>query len=283
MYGLLDGRLVADSIIRSLHIPNGAKMAIVLVGDDPASHVYVRNKIRVAESLGVFVDLHKCDSDITEDELISLVDRLNNDDINGIIVQLPLPKHINASKVLNRVNPSKDIDGLHPYNYGRLILDDDLDHMMVPATPLGIYLLLKHYDVDTCGKQCVIVGRGLTVGTPLGVLLSKNVQYGNMTVTLCHSKTSDLKDNTLLADVLVVATGVPYLITADMVKPGVVVIDVGISRVPDNTKKSGVRIVGDVDFENVKGGCSYITPVPGGVGPMTIAALMSNLCKACSI
>ena len=255
-------------------------MAIVLVGDDPASHIYVRNKIKKDEQLGIKCDLYELDKAVSESDLLSLIDKLNNDETNGIVVQLPLPKHLDAEKIIKHINPLKDIDGLHPLNYGNLILKNDLEKMLIPATPLGIYSMLDYYDIDTCGKNCVIIGRGLTVGTPLSILLSKNIKRGNCSVTLCHSKTKNLLQYTSKADILISAVGVPSFIKENMVKEGAVVIDVGISRVEDKSKKNGERVIGDVDFENVKNKCSFITPVPGGVGPMTIAGLILNLMKA---
>ena len=282
MYQLLDGKHVSEEIRKSLCTNLKIKMAIVLIGDDIPSQIYVNNKIKTAESMGISVNLHKY-NDIHENDLLLLIDDLNNSDVNGIIVQLPLPRHINAQRILKHINPIKDIDGLHPYNYGQLILNDSLDKMLIPATPFGIYLLLEHYKIQTCGKKCTIIGRGLTVGTPLNILLSKNIQYGNMTVTLCHSKTNNLQEHTLSADILISATGISHLINENMVKKNAIVIDVGITRVKDDKKKCGTKLVGDVDYENVKNKCSYITPVPGGVGPMTIIALLSNLHKAYKI
>ena len=255
-------------------------MAIILVGDDPASHIYVRNKIKKDEQLGIKCDLYELEKNISESELLSLIDKLNNDDTTGIVVQLPLPKHLDSEKIIRHINPLKDIDGLHPLNYGNLILKNDLENMLIPATPLGVYSILDYYDIETCGKNCVIVGRGLTVGTPLSILLSKNIKRGNCTVTLCNSKTMNLSRYTSNADILISAVGKPNFIKENMVKEGAVVIDVGISRVEDKSKKNGERIVGDVDFEKVKDKCSFITPVPGGVGPMTIAGLILNLLKA---
>lgn len=274
------GKFIAEEIFKNIKIPSDIKMAIVLVGDDPASHIYVRNKIKKNEQLGIKCDLYKLSSTVSETELLSLIDKLNNGDTNGFVVQLPLPKHLNTGKIISHINPVKDIDGLHPLNYGNLVLKNDLEKMLVPATPLGIYSILDYYDIDTCGKNCVIVGRGLTVGTPLSILLSKNIKRGNCTVSLCHSKTDNLSQYTLKADILISAVGIPNFIKENMVKEGAVVVDVGISRVEDKSKKNGERVVGDVDFEHVKNKCSFITPVPGGVGPMTIAGLILNLLKA---
>ena len=280
MYQLMYGKFIAEEIFKNIKIPMDIKMAIILVGDDPASHIYVRNKIKKDEQLGIKCDLYELEKNVSEGELLSLIDKLNNDDTTGIVVQLPLPKHLNSEKIIRHINPLKDIDGLHPLNYGKLILKNDLENMLIPATPLGVYSILDYYDIDTCGKNCVIVGRGLTVGTPLSILLSKNIKRGNCTVTLCNSKTMNLSRYTSNADILISAVGKPNFIKENMVKEGAVVIDVGISRVEDKSKKNGERIVGDVDFEKVKDKCSFITPVPGGVGPMTIAGLILNLLKA---
>ena len=264
MYQLMYGKFIAEEIFKNIKIPMDIKMAIILVGDDPASHIYVRNKIKKDEQLGIKCDLYELEKNVSEKELLSLIDKLNNDDTTGIVVQLPLPKHLNSEKIIRYINPLKDIDGLHPLNYGNLILKNDLENMLIPATPLGVYS----------------IGRGLTVGTPLSILLSKNIKRGNCTVTLCNSKTMNLSRYTSNADILISAVGRPNFIKEDMVKEGAVVIDVGISRVEDKSKKNGERIVGDVDFEKVKNKCSFITPVPGGVGPMTIAGLILNLLKA---
>ena len=280
MYQLMYGNFIAEEILKNIKIPMNIKMAIILVGDDPASHIYVKNKIKKGEKLGIKCDLHELEKNVSEGEILSLIDKLNNDDTTGIVVQLPLPKHLNSEKIIKHINPLKDIDGLHPLNYGNLILRNDLENMLIPATPLGIYSILDYYDIDTCGKNCVIVGRGLTVGTPLSILLSKNIKRGNCTVTLCNSKTINLSRYTSNADILISAIGKPNFIKDSFVKEGAVVIDVGISRVEDKSKKNGERIVGDIDFEKVKNKCSFITPVPGGVGPMTIAGLFLNLLKA---
>ena len=284
---ILDGKQVAYSLRQSLAqqaqilfkeekpVPH---LAIVLVGDDPASHTYVRNKIRACQEVGFQTTLIQEAAHIEETSILDLIQKLNeNTSIHGIIVQLPLPKHINASNIIQSISPEKDVDGLHPFNYGRMAR-----HLPthIPATPLGISLLLTHYQIATKGKHCVIVGRGPTVGAPLSMLMSRNDYPGNATVTLCHSYTQELARLTQQADILVVAIGKPGLITADMVRPGAVVIDVGITRIPDNKKKLGDRLQGDVIFEEVAPVCSYITPVPGGVGPMTIAALLANTLRA---
>jgi len=284
---LLDGKKVAYSLRQSLAqqvqrllkegkpVPH---LAIVLVGDDPASHTYVRNKIKACKEVGFKTTLIQEVAHVEEARLQALVHKLNqNTAIHGIIVQLPLSKHIHTSTIIQSINPEKDVDGLHPFNYGRMAR-----HLPthLPATPLGILLLLAHYQIPTQGKHCVIVGRGPTVGAPLSILMSRNDYPGNATVTLCHSYTQALASLTQQADILVVAIGKPGFITADMVRPGAVVIDVGITRVPDANKRLGCRLQGDVLFEEVAPLCSYITPVPGGVGPMTIAALLSNTLRA---
>lgn len=254
------------------------KIAIILVGKDVPSQIYVKNKLKMASEVGIEAKLYKFDETVTEATLLELIANLNEDkNTNGMIVQLPLPKHLDRNKIINAIDVQKDIDGLHQSNYGNLVLCDDIDEMLIPATPLGITLLLQYYGIDLTGKHCVIIGRGVTVGSPLSILLSK--KKFNATCTLCHSKTQNLKSLTQQADVLISATGCPLSVTKDMVKEGAVVVDVGINRIPDTTKKSGVRLVGDVDFEKVKDKCSFITPVPGGVGPMTITALLWNSFK----
>ena len=254
------------------------KISIILVGEDVPSQIYVKNKLKAAEELGVVAQLHKFDSDVDEQTILNLIRSLNEDvTTNGMIVQLPLPAHLDKHKILNAIDPRKDIDGLHPQNYGNLVLKEDLDELLIPATPLGITLLLEFYGVNLEGKHCVILGRGPTVGKPLDLLLSK--RKFNATCTLCHTKTQNVEKYCEEADVLIAAMGVPKFVKN--VKEEAVVVDVGINRIPDATKKSGVRLVGDVDFELVKDKCSYITPVPGGVGPMTITALFWNAFKAC--
>ena len=243
-------------------------LAVILVGDDPASQVYVNNKRKACQQVGIKSLFYHLPEDTSEEKLLNLVRELNEDpEVDGILVQLPLPKHINPQKVIETIAPDKDVDGFHPENMGRLIAN--LDSGFVPCTPLGIKILLDHYGIDVKGKDTTIVGAGYIVGKPLSVLMLNM----NATVTVCHIYTKDLKKHTLNADILVSATGVPHLIKEDMVKEGAVVIDVGIS------KKEG-KIVGDVDFERVKEKASYITPVPGGVGPMTVTALLLNTVKA---
>jgi methylenetetrahydrofolate dehydrogenase (NADP+) / methenyltetrahydrofolate cyclohydrolase len=249
-------------------------LAAILVGSDPASQTYVNAKIKACEKVGFKSSLVQFDDSVTEKELLAMIDDLNNDeDIDGYIVQLPIPKHISEQKVIEAVKPAKDVDGFHPINVGRLVLNLPT---YVSATPYGIVQLLEHYKIETTGKHCVVIGRSNIVGTPMSILMAKNTQYANCTVTLCHSKTANLKEHTLRADIIIAAIGRPNFLTADMVKQGAVVIDVGINRVPSTEKKSGFKLVGDVKFDEVAPKCSHITPVPGGVGPMTIASLLKN-------
>jgi methylenetetrahydrofolate dehydrogenase (NADP+) / methenyltetrahydrofolate cyclohydrolase len=249
-------------------------LAAVLVGSDPASQTYVNAKIKACEEVGFKSSLVHFDETVTEKELLAKIDELNKDaDIDGYIVQLPIPKHISEQKVIEAVKPSKDVDGFHPINVGRLVLNLPT---YISATPFGIVQLLEHYKIETTGKHCVVIGRSNIVGTPMSILMAKNLKYANCTVTLCHSKTVNLSEHTLKADIIIAAIGKPNFVTANMVKQGAVVIDVGINRVPSTTTKSGFKLVGDVKFDEVAPKCSYITPVPGGVGPMTIASLLKN-------
>ena len=258
------------------------KISIILIGDDVPSQIYVKNKLKFAKELGVEAQLHKFDANVSQDEILNLISDLNHDkNTNGMIVQLPVPEHLDRKKIVNAIDPKKDIDGLHQLNYGNLILNENIDEMLIPATPFGITLLLDFYKIDLKGKHCVILGRGLTVGKALDILLSK--KKFNATCTLCHTQTKEIEKYCQNADVLISAMGSPLFVKNDMIKDGAVVIDVGINRIPDETKKNGVRLVGDVDFENVKEKCSFITPVPGGVGPMTITALLWNAFKAYKI
>ena len=246
-------------------------LAVILVGDDPASSVYVRNKKKACADTGIYSESYDLPADITEEELLSLIDRLNNKaDIHGILVQLPLPAHINPDNVINAISPEKDVDAFHPVNVGKIMTGN---YDFLPCTPAGVMCLLSHYDIDVCGKECVVVGRSNIVGKPQAMLLL----HANGTVTVCHSKTKNLKEKCLTADILVVAIGKADFITADMVKEGAVVIDVGMNR------KSDGKLTGDVDFESVSKKASYITPVPGGVGPMTITMLLKNTIKACEL
>lgn len=249
-------------------------LAAILVGDDPASKAYVGSKVKACEKVGFKSTLIKMDASTTENELLQKIDGLNMDpDIDGYIVQLPLPKHIDEQKINEAILPAKDVDGFHPVNLGRLVLDLPT---YVSATPFGIVQLLARYNIPTEGKHCVVLGRSHIVGSPMSILMSKNAKPGNCTVSLCHSRTKDLKEFTLKADIIIAAIGKPEFLTADMVKPGAVVIDVGINRVDDASLEKGYKLVGDVKFDEVAPKCSYITPVPGGVGPMTIASLLNN-------
>ena len=253
-------------------------LAAIIVGDNPASRAYVGHKIKACERVGFDSTLVELSENILEEQLLDEVHALNdNPEIDGFIVQLPLPEQIDAQRVLEAVLPSKDVDGFHPINAGNLSLG--LPGFQ-PATPAGIVELLKRYGIETSGKHAVILGRSAIVGTPLALLLSRNANPGNCTVTICHSRTQNLAEITRTADILVAAIGRPHFVTADMVKPGAVVIDVGINRIPDATKKSGTRLTGDVDTEGLSGTIGYITPVPGGVGPMTIAMLLRNTLDA---
>jgi methylenetetrahydrofolate dehydrogenase (NADP+)/methenyltetrahydrofolate cyclohydrolase len=254
-------------------------LAAILVGTDGASMTYVNSKVKACHLVGFNSTLVELPSETTEEKLLQEIDNLNtNDDIDGFIVQLPLPKHINEQKVLNAVNPDKDVDGFHPTNVGRMALDMPC---FLPATPFGILELLERYHVETSGKHVVVIGRSHIVGRPMSILMSQKRKAGNATVTIAHSRTKNLKEFTLQADIIVAALGIPEFLTGDMVKDGVTIIDVGITRVEDASKKRGYRLAGDVHFESVSKKASFITPVPGGVGPMTIAMLMKNTLLAC--
>ncbi len=249
-------------------------LAAVLVGEDGASQTYVNSKVKDCQQVGFGSTLVRLGAEVTEDELLEKVQQINNDeDIDGIIVQLPLPGHISVEKVTAKIRPEKDVDGFHPVNVGRMVKGLPA---YIAATPFGIMQLLERYQVETSGKHCVIIGRSDIVGTPMSILMARKAQPGNSTVTLCHSRTRDIKAHTLQADIVVAALGKPGFLTGDMVKSGVTVIDVGITRVPDASKKRGYALKGDVDFETVAPKCDFITPVPGGVGPMTRAALLWN-------
>ena len=283
---LIDGKATAAAIKKEIAkeveemIVRGARrphLAAVLVGHDGGSETYVRNKVIACEQCGFQSSLIRFEENVTEDELLQCVDRLNNDkEIDGFIIQLPLPKHINEQKVIMAVDYRKDVDGFHPVNVGRLSIGLPC---FVSATPAGIMMLLKHYNIETSGKKCVVVGRSNIVGKPMAqLMLQKN--GGDATVTVCHSHSANLKEECQSADILIAAVGRPDFVTAEMVKEGAVVIDVGTTRVPDSTKKNGFRLNGDVKFEEVAPKCSFITPVPGGVGPMTICSLMRNTLAA---
>jgi methylenetetrahydrofolate dehydrogenase (NADP+)/methenyltetrahydrofolate cyclohydrolase len=280
---ILDGKKVSNDIKDEIAEQvaamksNGEKvphLAAVLVGTDGASMTYVGAKVKACERIGFDSTLIDLPEETTEEELLNHIDNLNNDDdIDGFIVQLPLPKHIDEQKVLMAVDPDKDVDGFHPTNVGRMTLDLP---SFLPATPFGILELLERYNVETSGKHVVVMGRSHIVGRPMSILMSQKRKAGNATVTVVHSRTQNLADFTRGADIIVAAIGISEFLTGDMVKDGVVIIDVGITRVPDETKKRGYRLAGDVDFESVSKKASYITPVPGGVGPMTIAMLLKN-------
>jgi methylenetetrahydrofolate dehydrogenase (NADP+)/methenyltetrahydrofolate cyclohydrolase len=280
---ILDGRKtsseIKDEIAQQVTTmkANGEKvphLAAVLVGTDGASMTYVGAKVKACKQIGFESTLIDLPEETTEEELLQHIDNLNNDDdIDGFIVQLPLPKHIDEQKVLMAVDPDKDVDGFHPTNVGRMALDLPA---FLPATPFGILELLERYNVETSGKHVVVIGRSHIVGRPMSILMSQKRKAGNATVTVAHSRTKNLKELTLQADIIVAALGIAEFLTGDMVREGATVIDVGITRVPDETKKRGYRLAGDVDFESVSPKASFITPVPGGVGPMTIAMLLKN-------
>ena len=253
-------------------------LAAILVGEDGASKTYVASKEKASKEVGFTSSVYRYPENISEQELLDAVNFLNNDpEIDGFIIQLPLPKHISESKIIEAVNPSKDVDGFNPVNVGKMILGFST---FLPATPFGIQMLLERSNVETAGKHCVVLGRSNIVGTPIANMLSRNASNANCTVTLCHSKTENLAEITRQADIIIVAIGKPFFLKADMVKEGATVIDVGIHRIEDKNSEKGYRIVGDVDFDNVAPKCSHITPVPGGVGPMTIVSLLSNTLKA---
>jgi len=284
---LLDGKKTAEVCKRSLAeevatiAANGYRkphLAAILVGTDGASETYVGSKVKSCEKIGFDSTLVRFDPDVTEERLLEEVQRINADpSIDGLIVQIPLPAHISAGRVTMEIDAEKDVDGFHPQSIGRLALGIP---GFVPATPKGIMMLLAHYNIDISGMHAVIIGRSNIVGMPMSLLLSRNANPGNCTVTLCHSRTKDLKSFTLQADIIVAALGKPGFLKEDMVKQGAIVIDVGITRIKDESMEKGYRISGDVDFENVAGKTSWITPVPGGVGAMTIAALMQNTLDA---
>lgn len=284
---ILDGKLVSQAVkdnlkekltTLNLQRKRPPHLAAILIGNNGASETYVASKIKSCAEVGFKSTLIRLEENATEERLVAAINELNNDeDIDGILVQLPLPGHINEDRIINLVNPDKDVDGFHPISAGKMMQGLP---SFIPATPYGIMLLLEHYKIDTAGKHAVVIGRSNIVGRPISILLSQNTNPGNCTVTLCHSRTKNLKELCLQADIIVAALGKPGFLTADMVKQDAVVIDVGITRVPDPSKKSGFSIKGDVDFERVASRCSYITPVPGGVGLMTIAALLMNTYNA---
>lgn len=286
-YQLLDGKMLSGELKEELkekvdqlkaegkRVPH---LGAVLVGSDGASKTYVGHKVKLCNYVGFKSTLIQKESDCSEAELLEIVEQLNNDpEIDGFIVQLPLPDHIDADKVTMAIDPKKDVDGFHPVNIGRMTLGQEC---YLPATPYGILQLLDRYNIETSGKHCVVLGRSNIVGTPISILLSRKQKVGNATVTLCHSRTQNLAELTMQADILVVAIGKPNFVTGDMIKDGAVVVDVGIHRVEDESKKRGYRLTGDVAFDEVAAKSTYITPVPGGVGPLTVISLMKNTLQA---
>jgi len=284
---IIDGKAIAAEIRNEIKaevaamIDSGLEaphLAAILIGDDPASHTYVNSKEKACREVGITSSVYRQSANISEKELLDMVDFFNNDDeIDGFIVQLPLPAHIREDRILERIKPSKDVDGFHPVNLGRMIQGLP---SFISATPMGIVELLKRAGIETEGKHCVVAGRSNIVGTPVSILLSRKVQPGNCTVTLCHSRTKNIEKYTTEADILIAAIGKPQFFTGEMVKKDVVVIDVGIHRVASESSPTGYKLVGDVNFEEVSKKASFITPVPGGVGPMTIVSLLMNTLKA---
>ena len=284
---LLDGKKTSEAIKKEIAleveqlVANGSrrpKLVAILVGDDGASRTYVNNKEKACQDVGFDSAVIRYPGDTSEEELLAKIDEINGDPgVDGLIVQLPLPAHIDEAKVIHNISPSKDVDGFHSQNVGKLMLGEET---FVSATPYGIMALLEHYNIDTKGKHCVVLGRSNIVGRPISNLLSLKGNPGDCTVTICHSKTRNIEQHTRMADIIIAAIGIPQFLKEDMVKEGAVVVDVGITRVPDATRAKGYRLVGDVDFEHVAPKCSYITPVPGGVGPMTIVSLMRNTLQA---
>lgn len=286
----MDGKLVSQAVKDSLklkveeRLSKGLKkphLAAILVGNNGASETYVASKVKSCEEVGFTSTLIRLDLSITQDELLHEINTLNqNEDVDGILVQLPLPKHISEQEVINAIDADKDVDGFHPESVGRMVQGLPA---FFPATPYGILLMLEHYKIETKGKHAVVIGRSNIVGRPISIMLNQNNYPGNCTVTVCHSHTPNLRELCLQADIIIAALGKPEFLKADMVKEGAVVVDVGITRVEDPSKKSGFAIKGDVDYAAVAPKTSFITPVPGGVGPMTIAALLMNTFKACEL
>jgi methylenetetrahydrofolate dehydrogenase (NADP+) / methenyltetrahydrofolate cyclohydrolase len=284
---LIDGKHIAELIRKEIatevatFIDAGKRaphLAALLVGDDPASQSYVTGKQKACEKCGISSSIYRMPQQTTQDELLGMIDFLNDDpEVDGFIVQLPLPAHIDVNRIIAAIDPMKDVDGFHPMNVGRMVAGMDA---LLPATPKGIMELLRRYDIETEGKHCVIIGRSNIVGTPMSILLSRKTKPGNATVTLCHSRTEKLEGICASADILIAAIGSPYFVKANMVKDGAVVIDVGIHRIPDESLEKGYYICGDVDFNEVSKKASWITPVPNGVGPMTIAGLLLNTMQA---
>lgn len=284
---ILDGKVVSAAVKKEIAAKTEELMrsgkraphlAAVLVGKNGASETYVANKVKSCEEVGFKSTLVRLDDTIDENTLVKTIQQLNDDDdVDGILVQLPLPQQIGEDKIINIIHPGKDVDGFHPISIGKMVLGQP---SFIPATPYGIMLMLEHYKIETSGRHAVVIGRSNIVGRPISILLNSNANPGNCTVTVCHSRTKNLADICRQADIIVAALGIPGFLKADMVKENAVVIDVGITRVPDATRRSGFAIKGDVDFINVAPKCSYISPVPGGVGLMTIAALLKNTLHA---
>ena len=287
---LIDGKKISEKVLDEIkfsvqnRVKNNLKiphLAAILVGDDGASKTYVNSKIKACEKVGFKSSFFKFDDSISEIELLNQIKKINeNDDIDGFIVQLPLPKHINQEVILNKVSPAKDVDGFHPNNYGKMTLGIDT---FIPATPAGIVELIERSEIQTEGKKCLVIGRSQIVGRPISILLSQNKSFGNSTVTVAHSRSKDLEKLCLDSDIIISAIGMPEFIKGNMIKKGSSIIDVGITRVDDLSSPKGYRIVGDVDFKSVSNTVGYITPVPGGVGPMTISMLLKNTLKACEV
>lgn len=286
---ILDGKVVSRAVKDEIKEKTGRlrkdhnkipHLAAILIGNDGASETYVVSKVKSCEEVGFKSTLIRFDETCSQQKLNEAIEMLNNDPgVDGILIQLPLPEQISEEEVINLIDPSKDVDGFHPTNIGRMVQGFP---SYIPATPYGILLMLQHYNIDTTGKHAVVIGRSNIVGRPMSILLSQNALHGNCTVTLCHSRTKNLKQICLQADIIIAALGRPLFLTADMVSNNTIVIDVGITRIADPSKRSGYAIKGDVDFENVKEKCSFISPVPGGVGLMTIAALLKNTLNACT-
>ena len=287
---LIDGKKISEKVLDEIklsvqnRIKNNLKvphLAAILVGDDGASKTYVNSKIKACKKVGFKSSLFNFDDSISEIDLINQIEKINeNDDIDGFIVQLPLPKHIDQDNILNMISPTKDVDGFHPNNYGRMTLGLET---FIPATPAGIIELIKRSEIQTEGKKCLVIGRSQIVGRPISILMSQNKSFGNSTVTVAHSRSKDLEKLCLDSDIIISAIGIPEFIKGNMIKKGTSIIDVGITRVDDLSSPKGYRIVGDVDFKSVSNNVGYITPVPGGVGPMTISMLLKNTLKACKI
>ena len=287
---LIDGKKISEKVLDEIklsvqnRIKNNLKvphLAAILVGDDGASKTYVNSKIKACKKVGFKSSLFNFDDSISEIDLVNQIEKINkNDDIDGFIVQLPLPKHIDQDNILNMISPAKDVDGFHPNNYGRMTLGLET---FIPATPAGIIELIKRSEIQTEGKKCLVIGRSQIVGRPISILMSQNKSFGNSTVTVAHSRSKDLEKLCLDSDIIISAIGIPEFIKGNMIKKGTSIIDVGITRVEDLSSPKGYRIVGDVDFKSVSNNVEYITPVPGGVGPMTISMLLKNTLKACKI